>query len=127
MQKIRGGERATKFGGEIHSDVWGPAPIETRGGKHYYITFTDNYTRLTHLYLLRKKDEAPEAYKQYKAWVQTQLDARIKTLHSDQGGEYLGKEFILYLNLKGTKWKLTVHNTLQPNSIAEQQNWTIVA
>ena len=52
------GEHAKKFGEEVHSDLWGPAPIETKGGRRYYITFVDDYTRLTHLYLLRTKDEA---------------------------------------------------------------------
>lgn len=28
--KARQGERATEFGGEIHSDLWGPAPVATK-------------------------------------------------------------------------------------------------
>ena len=111
IQKVRGGERATEFGGEVHSDLWGPAPVESRGGKRYYITFTDDKTRLTHLYLLRKKDEAFNSYKDYEAWVNTQLSAKIKTLHSDRGGEYKGKEFIVHLKSKGTTSKFTVHDT----------------
>ena len=54
------------------------------------------------------------------------LDARIKILHSDHGGEYLGKEFIMYLKSKGTVQKLTVHDTPQHNSVAERRNHTIV-
>jgi hypothetical protein len=126
IQKVRGGERATVFGGEVHSDVWGPAPVETKGGRRYYITYTDDCTRLTHLYLLRKKDEVPETYKQYEAWAKTQLDAAIKILHSDRGGEYLGKGFILHLKSKGTEQKLTVHDTPQHNGVAERRNRTIV-
>jgi len=38
---------AKKFGKEVHSDLWGPAPVETKGGRCYYITFVDNYTRFT--------------------------------------------------------------------------------
>ena len=83
IQKVRGGERATEFGEEVHSDLWGPAPVESRGGKRYYITFTDDKTHLTHLYLLWKKDKAFNSYKEYEAWADTQLSAKIKTLHSD--------------------------------------------
>ena len=78
------------------------------------------------LYLLRKKDKCPEKYKEYEAWAETQLGACIKILHSDRGGEYLGKEFITYLNSRGTKQKLTVHDTPQQNGVAERQNRTIV-
>jgi hypothetical protein len=102
--------------------VWGPAPVETKGGKCYYITYTDDKTWFTNLYLLAKKSKAFESYKDYEAWCFTQLNAHIKTLHSDRGGEYLGKEFILHLNSKGTQQKLTVHDTPQHNGIAEQQN-----
>ena len=126
IPKAREGERAKEFGGEIHSDVWGPAPVESKGGKRYYITFTDDKTRFTNLYLLAKKSDAFESYKTYEAWCSTQLDARIKVLHSDRGGEYLGKEFILHLNSKGTKQKLTVHDTPQQNGVAERRNRTIV-
>jgi hypothetical protein len=126
VPKVRDGERATKFGEEIHSDLWGPAPVETKGGKKYYITFTDDMSRLTHLYLLRAKSDTFATYKEYEAWCKTQLDAQIKVLHSDRGGEYLDKEFIQYLKKHGTQQKLTVHDTASQNGVAERRNRTIV-
>ncbi|KZT22822.1 hypothetical protein NEOLEDRAFT_1050794, partial [Neolentinus lepideus HHB14362 ss-1] len=33
---------ADKFGDEIHTDVWGPAPVQTLCGHCYYITYTDD-------------------------------------------------------------------------------------
>jgi hypothetical protein len=57
IKKSREKPRASKFGEEIHSDLWGPSPVQTPGKKEYYATFTDNHTRWTHLNLLRKKDE----------------------------------------------------------------------
>jgi hypothetical protein len=39
ISKIREGDRSTVFGGEVHTDLWGPAPVESKGGKRYYITF----------------------------------------------------------------------------------------
>ena len=116
------GNRAKAFAEEVQSDLWGPAPVETKGKKCNYSTFTDDKTQLTNIYLLVKKNDAFESYKDYKAWCRTQLDVPVKTLHSDRGGEYLGKEFILHSNSKGTKHKLTVHNTPQQNEVAEHQN-----
>ena len=125
VPKMREGECATKFGQEIHSDVWGPAPVESKGGKRYYVTNVDDCSRLTHLNLLRKKNEAPKAYKDFDAWCETQLDARIKVLNSDRGGEYVGADFVNYLKSRGTEQKLNVHDTLQQAGVAERRNRTI--
>ena len=81
---------------------------------------------LTHLYLLRVKSEAFKSYKQYEAWCATQLGVSIKILHSDRGGEYMDKGFILYLKFQGTEQKLTMHDMLAHNGVAECYNHTIV-
>lgn len=44
--------RAEKLGEEIYSDVWGPSPVKTPGQKQYYVSFTDDHTRWTHLLLI---------------------------------------------------------------------------
>jgi Pol polyprotein/gag-pre-integrase-like protein len=86
--KVRESDRAEVFGGEVHSDLWGKAPVESKGKKLYYVTFIDDKTRLTHLYLLHWKDEAPLKYKQYEAWVETQMGAKLKVLSSDSTSTY---------------------------------------
>ena len=83
-------------------------------------------SRLIHLYLLCLKSEAFEFYKQYEAWCMTHLGVTIKVLHSNQGGEYLDKGWILYLKSRGTEQKLTVHDTPAHNGVAECCNQTIV-
>ena len=111
ITKERVRPRAANFGDEIHSDVWGPAPVLTKGGNEYYVTFTDDHTRYTHGYLMKHKDEVFSCYKQYCAWMKTQRKAEIKALRSDRGGEYLSKEFSAYLQNLGTARRLTTHDT----------------
>ena len=81
--KVCEGKRATLFREEVHSDLWGPAPVETKGGRKYYVSFTDDATHFMHLYLLWVKCDTFDAYKKYEAWCETQLKAQVKVLHSD--------------------------------------------
>jgi hypothetical protein len=122
IKKEREAAQASAFGDEIHSDLWGPSPLQTLGGHKYYITFTDDYSRYTRIQLLRSKDEALQAYKDFAAWAQTQHGAKIKRLRSDRGGEYTGEEFSKFLKEQGTEHRLTTHDTPQHNGVAESLN-----
>jgi len=126
VPKIREGERATVFGGEIHSDLWGKSPVASKGGKLYMDTYIDDSSRLTNVFFLRHKSEQPTAYKKYEAWAENQLGVRIKVLNTDRGGEYLGGDFVAYLKSRGTLQKLSVHDTHQESGVAERRNRTIV-
>ena len=118
--------RAQAFGDEVHTDVWGPAPVKTIGGRRYYITFTDDHSRFTKIELLRTKDEAFAVYKAFAAWAKTQHGAIIKRLRSDRGGEYTSGEFTTFLKSQGTEHRLTTHDTPQHNGVAESLNrWVI--
>ena len=117
--KERANGKCLHFGDMIHSDIWGPSPVTSQGGKDYYVSFTDDATHLTTVYLLRLKSDVFTSYKQYDTWVENQMKARIKILMSDQGGEYLGKEFIKYLLDRGTEHRLTIHDTPEQNGVAE--------
>ena len=46
-----------------------------KGGKKFYITFIDDYSRYTRVYLLRNKNE-----------VKNQLSKKIKICRTDRGG-----------------------------------------
>jgi len=71
----------------------GTIAVQTINGREDYVTFTDDHSQFTHLYLLHIKDETLEAYTTYEAMVQTQMGTRIKRLHSDHGGKYLSGPF----------------------------------
>ncbi|KAF8158568.1 hypothetical protein B0H34DRAFT_618564, partial [Crassisporium funariophilum] len=42
VRKERTGARAAAFGDKIHSDVWGPSPVQTMRKKEYYASFTND-------------------------------------------------------------------------------------
>ena len=75
---------------------------------------------------MSSKDQVFAKYKLYEAMMSRQRDECIKTLFTDRGGEYTSKEFEEYLAKKGTKHRLTVHDTPEQNGVAEQLNCTLV-
>ena len=59
------GLRAEEPLGLIHSDVCGPFATQARGGYEYYVTFIDDYSRYGYVYLMRRKSEAFEKFKEF--------------------------------------------------------------
>nr|KAJ0207727.1 hypothetical protein LSAT_V11C500270100 [Lactuca sativa] len=99
--------------------------ILTRGGKRYFITFCDDFSRYLHVYLLRSKDDAFDAFKRYKAEVENQLERHIKILRSDRGREYFNLEFDTFCEENGIKHERTSPYTPQHNGLAERKNRTL--
>jgi transposase InsO family protein len=110
----------------VWSDVWGPPDVEAKGGYKYYVSFTDDYTRYSRIYLMRQKSEVLNHYRSFAAWVRTQFKSEIKTFHSDRGGEFRSDDFDKFLAEHGTKRSLTAHDTPEMNGVAERLNLTLV-
>ena len=62
----------------VHSDVCDMKVVQTRGGKKYFITFIDDCTRYCYVYLLRSKDEAIEAFIQYRMRLRINSTKRLR-------------------------------------------------
>jgi len=88
------GNRAKDLLELVHTDVCGPINVRARGGYEYFITFTDDYSRYGYIYLMHRKSEAFEKFKEFRAEAEKQLGKSIKTLRSDRGGEYLSADFL---------------------------------
>lgn len=48
----------------------------SKGCKKFYISFVDDFSKYTKIYLIRTKDEAIEMLLKYKAKVENQLDKK---------------------------------------------------
>jgi hypothetical protein len=69
----------------IHLDVFGPMTMRALGGSLYYVTFIDDFSRKTWLYLLKAKEEVFRKFQEFKAKVENLSDKKIKTIRSDNG------------------------------------------
>lgn len=118
--------RAKKVLELVHSDICGPINPSSNGSKRYFITFIDDFSRKTWVYLLQEKSEAFLAFKNYKALVEKEVGQPIKTLRTDRGGEYTSQEFANFCELHGIKRQLTTSYSPQQNGVAERKNRTIL-
>lgn len=109
----------------IHSDVCGPMSEKSLGGHLYYVTFIDDHSRKTWLYLLKKKDEVFEKFKEFRCKVETLTERKIKTLRSKNGGEQTSKELISYCKEERIKRDLIVPYYPEQNGVVERKNRTI--
>ena len=105
----------------VHRDVCGPMETKTVGGKRYLATFIDDYSRYTFTYLLEKKSEVLQKFKEFVALASNNFGQKLCILRTDNGGEYVGKEMEEYLKEEGIEHKLTVSYTPQQNGVAERK------
>jgi hypothetical protein len=49
----------------IHSDVWGPSSIDLYNNFKYFITFIDDFSRATWLFLLKSKVEVFDYFQEF--------------------------------------------------------------
>jgi hypothetical protein len=62
----------------VHTDVCGPIKAASLGGSKYFVTFIDDYSRMTTVYPIRAKSDVVDKFRQYRAAVEKQLGLSIK-------------------------------------------------
>ena len=109
----------------VVSDLHGPMPTKTTSGYRYWITFTDDATRFTCVYLLKEKGQAFDAFLLFKAMAEKQLGKKLKRFRDDKGGEYIGSKWDTYFGKEGITHDRTTRATPQQNGISERKNQTL--
>ena len=115
-------ERNTTLLDLVHSDICELNGILTRGGNRYFITFIDDHSKYTYVYLMKHKDQAFQMFKTYKSEVENQIGKKIKILRSDRGGEYFPIEFSFFCEENGIVHETSAPYTPQQNGLAERKN-----
>ncbi|KAG4032061.1 hypothetical protein PC123_g28911 [Phytophthora cactorum] len=98
----------------------------TFSGKRYFVTFTDDKSHFCVVYLLRNKSEVTDKFAEFVAMAETQTGKRVKTIRSDNGGEYTSGAMAKFCKDRGIEQKFTPPYTPQLNRVAEQMNRTLV-
>ena len=106
----------------VHTNLWGPAPLDSINGYKYYVIFVDHFTRFTWLYLLTNKSEVYSKFVMFHAMVKIQFSSTIKVLRLDWGGEYTSKSFESFLSSNGIHHQISCPYTPQQNDLVERKH-----
>ncbi|GJY57080.1 retrovirus-related pol polyprotein from transposon TNT 1-94 [Tanacetum coccineum] len=110
----------------VHSDVCGPSPVSIKGDSKYYVSFIDDFTRYTWVYLMKHRSDFLIVFKEFRALVKTQHSTIMKCFRCDLGGEYTSNDFVRLLKLDGTLYQTACTDTPQENGVAERKHHHIV-
>jgi transposase InsO family protein len=94
----------------------------SHGGAQYFVTFIDDFSRKTHVYLLKAKGKVFDTFKAYKALVENQTGMKIKTLRFNNKGEFVSQKFDNFLDECGIQRQTSAPYTPQQNGVVQRAN-----
>lgn len=124
-------ERALRCLQRLHLDTCGPVRVKGRNGEFYFLTITDDYSRYVFVATMTHKDAATVGpiIRDWILWAENQHSDkgyRVRTLRSDNGGEFVNAFLGPWLREKGIEQELTTSHTPQLNGVAERLNLTLM-
>jgi transposase InsO family protein len=112
----------------IHMDL-GFMPERSTEGAKYFLTIQDDCTRKCWAVLLKSKSDV---LRQYKTWVvaaeatHSVAGHKVLAVRSDNGGEFINREFDALLAERGTRRERSAAYTPEQNGVAERVNRTLL-
>ena len=110
----------------LHTDLCGPMQIPSIGGSRYFFSVTDDYSRYKNVYFLKTKDEALHKFKEYVNQMENFTNNKVKSVRSDNGGEYISNAFLEYCAEKGIHHEFSNPYTPEQNGVSERLNRTLM-
>ncbi|MCO5588869.1 hypothetical protein L7F22_042829 [Adiantum nelumboides] len=110
----------------VHTDLCGPMSTSSLSGLCYMLVLVDDFSRYTWVSFLKLKSEAFGSIRDWKAMVEKEEDLKVKSIHSDRGGEFLSENFARWCKSEGIRRQLTTPNTPSQNGVVERKNRTIM-
>ena len=106
----------------IHSDIWGPSTIPNISGSRWFVTFIDDCTRVSWIYLLKNKSDLSHVFPIFHAMIQNQFGTKIKNIRSDNARDYFNQILSPCFQKEGITHELSCIITPQQNGVAERKN-----
>ena len=115
-------KRATAPFELVYSDVWGPCPVMSPTGFQYLVTFVDDYSQTTWLYLMKNRYELFSHCHAFSAEIHTQFHVCIQSLRNDNATEYVSEQLQSFMFQNDILCQTSCVDTPSQNGVAERKN-----
>ena len=107
----------------VHYDIWGPCLVLSPTGFNYFVTFVDDFSCVTWLYLMKSRYEFFffSHFSAFCAKIQTQFHVSVQTLRRDNANEYLSEHFQSFM-LHGILHQTSCVDTPSQNGVIGRKN-----
>ena len=107
----------------VFSVVWGAAPVSI-GKNTFYVSFIDDFSKFTWIYLLRHKSEVFQHFHDFQNLVEHMFNRKIIAMQTDWGGEY--QKLNSFFQRVGISHHVSCPYAHQQNGSAERKHHHIV-
>lgn len=117
--------RATRLLKVVHTDVC-QLSKPSREGYKYFVTFIDDFSKLSVVYQLQRKSPVYESFIHIVTQSERETGMKVLDLRSDNGGEYVSHRMRDWCRAHGIKQTMGPPHTPQLNGVVERYNRTLL-
>ncbi|KAI7946129.1 hypothetical protein MJO29_012517 [Puccinia striiformis f. sp. tritici] len=110
----------------FHMDLCGPINPASRRGNRYFLKIIDGFSKFRFIFPMRCKSQTFSIFKNFLTQIENTTNKRLKSVVSDNGGEFVNKAFGDLYQQKGIVHHTTAPYTPQQNPFAERGNRTTI-
>ncbi|WVZ82551.1 hypothetical protein U9M48_029805 [Paspalum notatum var. saurae] len=112
-------------GAKSHKLPYSKSNAPTSVGRHnYYVSFIDDFSKYTWIYLLKKKSDVFQAFRIFQNFVERKINRKIITMQTDWGEEY--EKLHSFFQQIGIAHHVSCPHAHQQNGSAERKHRHIV-
>ena len=102
--------------------MWGSCQIVSPTGFRYFVTFVDDYSRTTWLYLMKNRSELFSHFRAFCTEIHNQFHVSTQNLRSDNAKEYVLEQFQSFMLQNGILHQTSCVDTPAQNGVAKRNN-----
>lgn len=107
----------------VAADLFGPVRVPSHLGKVYMLVVTDRFSRYSVAYFLASKsaEEVSQCLFTFHTWAQTQTGRTLRSLHTDNGKEFVNATVSQYLAKHGIEHTTNAAYSSKRNGLVERR------